>query len=66
MSEHPRHALGRERETAARWGRHHRCDCEECEEAEEQLRLIRAQLDEILSRLPEPDTTPASITLTAH
>ena len=46
--------------------RHHRCNCEECEEVWEELQQIRSELEEILDRIPEPDTTPASIQLHSH
>ncbi len=40
--------------------------CADCDETEQQLEAIQAELAEILARLPaQPDTTPAHITLTA-
>ena len=48
---------------------HHRCtdECAACEQVEQELDLIQAEILEILDRLPPPaaDTTPARITLTA-
>jgi hypothetical protein len=46
-------------------GKHRRCDCD-LAEIEAHLDLLQREVAELLARIPAPDLTPASVTLTAH